>query len=113
MAAVCGGLKVVMKNWAEVAFAAICGGIFSLMGKVCITLSGPAAAYQFLTSMPTNLTGLPIKDMTEPLAFVLALVIFSQFFANTFCSIFSLVIDTILFCYIIDKKEHGTSEKPK
>jgi len=43
-AAVCGGLKVVWDNWAEVAFAAICGGVFSLLGKIAITLSGPAVA---------------------------------------------------------------------
>lgn len=47
--------------------------------------------------------------MAEPMLFVVLLLIFSYFFASVFISIFQLVIDTILFCYIIDKAEYGSN----
>lgn len=54
------------------------------------------------TMAATPINNYPISSMQEPMAFVIAILIFSYFFASIFISVFLLVVDTILFCYLLD-----------
>lgn len=92
------GFEIVWSNGMRYLIVAGVGALMAFVGKVMIAVGSTAGFYVLVTFVPS------IKDnILEPLYLLMIIFIISFTIASLFMGIYSLAIDTLLACFIVDE----------
>ena len=104
--------SIILSNIATIATVSTISNFLILLGKVTITclcmliFNGFINGASWVESIPTFQANVDMGDISSPIFPMLVVCLFAFAVASYFLNIYSMAIDTVLMCYMVDTREY-------
>jgi len=104
--------SIILSNIATIATVSTISNFLILLGKVTITclcmliFNGFINGASWVESIPTLQANVDMGDISSPIFPMLVVCLFAFAVASYFLNIYSMAIDTVLMCYMVDTREY-------